>query len=186
MRSSVIQAAFFTGDYQRCCDLATAEALTGDVKSLWVRSLLHLGQFDEALSLASSEGALDSALRLYASTFPLRNSEGRTKDGWNEGIFAETERVTGLEGDRDEAAVLLAIVYSWGGRLGEAYRVAAQSASLEAQLLLVSFLTQIGRFDLAEEKMERLKRVFVEHVAFQLVEAQLTLQKVPSLVGPVE
>lgn len=181
MRTTALHTAFFTGDYKRCCDLAAAEPISQETKSYWFRALLHLGHLDEALSLAPTDGALDAALRLYASTHALRNSQGHSSEGWNEGIFAEAERVAGLEGDRDAAAVLLAIVYSWSGRLEEAYRVAVQSASLEAQLLLVTFLAQIRRFDLAERKMERLKQAFVEDVAFQLVEAQLALQKVPSL-----
>ena len=44
-------------------------------------------------------------------------------------------------------------------------------------MMVVSYLTKIHRFDLADRKLEKLRRTLQDTVAFQLVEAEVALMK---------
>jgi tetratricopeptide (TPR) repeat protein len=166
------QSAFFAGDYAACVEAASLESSTAEARSLWCRALVHLGRFNDAKSVAKNNSALDRALYVYADAFSHRNNS------LDSSMLSKLEAASALEGDRDEAAVILATVYNWAGYREEAFRLASQSASLEGQLLLVTILISLGRFDLAERKLEKLKKAHVDKIAFQLVEAELALNKV--------
>lgn len=172
------RSAFFAGDYTGCCEAASRESSTAEVRSIWFRALLNLGQFEEARKLIKgTTGALDLALSLYATGFPLRNEPNNNNYEWNR-LIVQAEAVGGVEGEQNEAAVILSIIYSWAGKLEDAYRLASQSTLLEAQLLLVTFCLKLGRIDIAERKLEKLGRLHKDEVAFQLVEAELAISKV--------
>ncbi|PJF18132.1 HAD phosphatase, family IIIA [Paramicrosporidium saccamoebae] len=166
-------SAYFAGDYVACCSVAATESSTGVVRSVWFRACVQCGRHSEARSLAKGNGALDAALLLYLDAFPLRHDK---QANWTD-ITSRAEKVGSLEGDRDEVAVILSIIHSWADQLEDAYRLASQSSSLEAQLLTVAYLAMINRFDLAERRLEKLKNAHVDNLAFQLVEAEVALRR---------
>ncbi len=169
---------FYSGDYVGACEEARGAALTAETRSAWFRALVQLGRSEEAEeTLAAGPGALDYALRLYARAHTIKEEP---RADWTP-LLEQIDEITGLEGDRDESAYLLATVCSWAGQNEQAYHLASQSAAMEAQLLLVTILARIGRFDLVEKRMEKLRRFFGDQVAYQLVEAQMSLEKVWAL-----
>lgn len=163
--------------------MATAAVNSGEIKSLFFRSLVHLNRASEAQRLVArtgngNQGQLDHALLLYAQVYPHRHLPASLPSG--EGDLAQlTDSIISNEGDgeRDEAAVILSLVHGWRGDLAMAYRLAAQAACLEAQLLLVTYLVGIHRFDLVDRKMEKLRRAAVDEAAYQVVEAEVAMAK---------
>lgn len=170
---TLVVASFFSGNYVACCEQAPLESSSAMVRSVWFRSCVHLGRVAEAKSLAKGPGALDAALLLFLEGFPHRDA---VEFNWD-GLLERAEEAGTREGDRDEAAVILSIVYGWAGRLEVAYRLAAQSTAVEGQLLLVSYQAKVGRFDLAGGKLERLKAAHVDEIAYQLVEAEVAMRR---------
>jgi hypothetical protein len=164
---------YFAGDYTGCCDAATLESSSASVRSIWFRACLHLNRLSDARNLAKGSGALDAALLLYLEAFPMRNDEN---SNWSN-ILSKAEEAGSLEGDRDEVAIILSNIYAWAGQLEDVYRLASQSSTLEAQLLTVQYLATIGRFDLAEKRLEKLKKSHVDNIAFQIMEAELGLRR---------
>ncbi len=137
MTEEAAKSKFYLGDYEGCLQViknSFGTNLSGEIKSIWFRSLIHLGQFDEANSRISpaTESALDKALLIYAALWPLRHvlGSGHQKIGKRESQLLEA--ATGLTEERDEAAVILALIYNWMNDLSEAYRLAAASPTLEA------------------------------------------------------
>lgn len=184
-----VRAKFHCGDYQGCCEeaskVATATTGGGEVKSLFFRSLVHLDRVKEAQRLVTRGGGsagegshLDQALLFYAQAYPHRHLPASLPAGGGD-LAQLTESVINEEGEdeRDEAAVILSLVHGWRGDLTMAYRLAAQAACLEAQLLLVTYLVGIQRFDLVDRKMEKLRRVAVDEVIYQVVEAEVAMAK---------
>lgn len=54
--------------------------------------------------------------------------------------------------------------------------------SVFRQLLLVTILVKIGRSDLAQAKLAKLKKNFLDEVAFQMVESEVALSRGGSLI----
>lgn len=126
---TLVRNAYFAGDYPKCCELARKDPHNAEVRSLAFRGLLELGRYDEAKTLTQGrDGALDQSLLLYASTHPSRDG---SSFNWSEAL-ASADSIMALEGDRDESAVILALVYSWAEDYEKAYHLAAQSSALEA------------------------------------------------------
>lgn len=166
--------------------MTTSTTSGGEVKSLFFRSLVHLNRVNEAQRLVARGGGeashLDRALLFYAQVYPHRHLSSSLPAGGGD-LAQLTDSVIGSEcagegdNERDEAAVILSLVHDWRGDLTMAYRLAAQAACLEAQLLLVTYLVGIHRFDLADRKMEKLRRVAVDEVVYQVVEAEVAMAK---------
>lgn len=127
-----MEAAFALGDYPTVISRIeeNEEISSGRKKSLLVRSLLLSDQGEYAQGLLNSDSSLDRALAVYARA--VVQSTSSTTD-WKF-IEAEAMVVGDYEGTelRDETAIVLSRTYALSGNLQAAYRLAAQTPSLEA------------------------------------------------------
>ncbi len=134
------------GSYAKIATFQSAPQNLPTAKSLLFRGLIEAGKEREAVSLASGGGFLDSALLLYGEAFRCRNFK-ENNAVWSD-ILGKAEFIAGMSSqdahhgspsshgdggsDRDEAALILAIINSWAGKLDTAFHLAGQASTFEA------------------------------------------------------
>lgn len=135
--NTAVSNAYYSGAYEQCTREVARASTNVENKSYLIRSLICLNRIPEARSLLKPPNLLDEALLLWSEGYSLRGDKNNVTK-WSP-ILMKANLVKEKLGEQPEVGVevepevaaLLSAIYSWAGKLEEAYALAAGSPTLE-------------------------------------------------------